>query len=317
MLGGLKQRPDFLPSAAVALTGVSWGLFWLPLRAFDEAGLQGAWATFAFYLVALLILTPFAIARWRHLRDGGAALFFTGLLTGSAFALYATSLLLTEVVRALLLFYMTPVWSTLLGAVLLKERITVARGLALVLGLAGLLVILGLDDGFPLPRNVGDWMGLLSGMAWAYGSLRVFSAETKASFEPVFAFFASGILIGVLFLLLPFEGMGEPPSGATLRATTPWLLAMVVLFVLPAMFLVFWGAARLSPGRVGILLMGEVVVGVVSAAIMTDEPFGAREIIGSLLVIGAGLIEVSRQQPAGDMKSPVAANSASPGPGAA
>lgn len=304
MFGRLKQRPDFLPSVAVAITGVTWGLFWLPFRAFDAAGLQGAWATFAFYLLALAILTPFAIVRRRQLRAGGAALFFTGLLTGSAFALYATSLLLTEVVRALLLFYLTPVWSTLLGAILLKERITIARGLALVFGLAGLLVILGIDDGVPVPRNVGDWMGLLSGMAWAYGSLRVFSAGPKQSFEPVFAFFASGILIGILFLLLPFEGIGEAPSGAALRATAPWLVAMIVLFFLPAMFLVFWGAARLSPGRVGILLMGEVVVGVASAAILTDEPFGTREIIGSLLVIGAGLIEVSRQPPGAQMKSP-------------
>ena len=27
--------------------------------------------------------------------------------------------------------------------------------------------------GLPLPRNVGDWMALLSGMVWAYGSMRV------------------------------------------------------------------------------------------------------------------------------------------------
>ena len=45
--------------------------------------------------------------------------------------------------RVLLLFSLTPVWGTLLGRVLLGERVTANRGMALALGLAGLDVILG------------------------------------------------------------------------------------------------------------------------------------------------------------------------------
>ena len=38
--------------------------------------------------------------------------------------------------------------------------------------------------------------------------------------------------------------------------------------------------------------MAEVVVGVVSAAWFTDEPFGVRELAGSVLIIGAALLGV-------------------------
>jgi drug/metabolite transporter (DMT)-like permease len=38
--------------------------------------------------------------------------------------------------------------------------------------------------------------------------------------------------------------------------------------------------------------MIEAVVGVVSAAILTNEPFGWREIIGGVLILGAGLLDV-------------------------
>ena len=54
-----------------------------------------------------------------------------GLLAGSAFALYIASINLTEVVRAILLFYMTPLWSTLLGVLVLRERLTANRIVAL------------------------------------------------------------------------------------------------------------------------------------------------------------------------------------------
>ena len=57
-----------------------------------------------------------------------------------------------------------------------------------------------------------------------------------------------------------------------------------------------YGAQRLTPGRVGILLLGEVVVGVASAALLTDEPFGWREGLGTALILGAALAEVAKQQ---------------------
>jgi drug/metabolite transporter (DMT)-like permease len=52
-----------------------------------------------------------------------------------------------------------------------------------------------------------------------------------------------------------------------------------------------WGAARLDPGRVSILLMLEVGVASLSAGLLTDEPFGWREVAGGLLILGAGVLE--------------------------
>ncbi len=51
-------------------------------------------------------------------------------------------------------------------------------------------------------------------------------------------------------------------------------------------------ASLLTPGRVGILLMSDLLVGVISAALYAGEPFGWREGADSLLIIGAALVEV-------------------------
>lgn len=288
------RRPDLLPSVVVALIGVSWGVFWLPMRLLDKIGLGGAWASLAVFATAMVLLLPVIIARRRRLVAGGTSLLITGMITGAAFALYATALVLTEIVYTILLFYLTPVWSTLLGRILLGEKITRGRLLALILGIAGLFVILGFDRGLPLPRNIGDWMALLSGIAWAYGSLRVYRSESASAWETTSAFFAGGLLVTLVAVLIPIGVTA--PSSESLVAATPWLFLLVAVYLVPSMLLLLWAASRLSPGRVGLLLMGEVVVGVISAALLTDEPFGGRELIGTILIVSAGVIEVIQRQ---------------------
>ena len=294
MLHLFDRRPDLLPSVVLALIGMSWGVFWLPMRLLDEIGLGGAWATLAVFATALVLLFPVIIARRRRLAAGGTSLLVTGMITGAAFALYATALVLTEVVYTILLFYLTPVWSTLLGRIMLGEKITRRRLLALILGIAGLFVILGFDRGLPLPRNIGDWMALLSGIGWAYGSLRLYRSETASAWESTSAFFAGGLLITLVGVLIPIDV--TTPSSESLLAATPWLFLLVAAYLVPSMLVLLWAASRLSPGRVGLLLMGEVVVGVISAALLTDEPFGGRELIGTILIVSAGVIEVTRRQ---------------------
>ena len=41
------------------------------------------------------------------------------------------------------------------------------RVAAIVVGLAGLAMILGADGQAPLPRGVGEWMSLVGGVLWS------------------------------------------------------------------------------------------------------------------------------------------------------
>ncbi len=269
-----------------------WGLYWIPVRFFIDKGLTGPWPGIAMYASALVFLLPFLWVQRRTLLANWRALIFSGMFTGAAFSLFTTSLVYTEVARSILLFYLTPIWGTLLGLAFLGERLRPGRALGLICGIGGLMIVLG-GDGLPWPRNLGDWLALISGMAWALGSMGLYRTGGVTITAQIFAF-VSGAL--VLALIGTGFSLGDPsasPARAVVFEILPYA-ALSAVYVLPMILLTIWPATRLSPARVGLLLMSEVVVGLASAAFLSGEPFGWRELIGAALIVSAALLEITR-----------------------
>ncbi len=281
------------PELVVAVAAAAWGLFWIPLREFERQGLDPGWATLTQFLAPFIILIPFAVSRWLRKRPTGIQQYRSGLLIGLAVAMYLQSLLLTDVARALILFYAMPAWGTILEVGIMGRSLTWWRGISLFLSLSGMLIILGLGDPLSLSMNLGDLMALLSGILFAIGAMQVRRAPEGASvFEQVFAFFLYGSLAALALSLLPLAQLGHPPSLEQLVVLTPWFLLISVGILIPTMWGIYWGSLHVDPGRLGILLQLEAVVGIGSAALFAGEPFGIRQAVGAVLVISAGLAEV-------------------------
>jgi drug/metabolite transporter (DMT)-like permease len=282
---------ESLAKLACALSGVTWGVFWIPMRALSAAGVAGAWAGFAFYLVPALLLLPFSLWRWREVLRGGWRLQWTGLWAGVSLVAYSDAVVFTEVIRAVLLFYLTPLWSTLLARAVLGEPITRVRWISMALAFGGLLVLFGIDRGLPVPRNAGDWMGLLSGLAWAVAAVRLRADRGSHPLDLLGAYFVWGAVFAAVVALVPFSGNTTPPDLSRFAATLPWLLPVIALIVVPGAFAAIWASMHLDPGLVGLLFMTEITVGALTAALFAGEPFGVREVLGVALISSAGLIE--------------------------
>jgi len=77
------------------------------------------------------------------------------------------------------------------------------------------------------------------------------------------------------------------------QMTTLWpYLILTALYALPMVYLTIWPAKVLTPGRIGILLMSEVVVGFGSVALFAGDPFGRFELLGAVLIVTATLVEI-------------------------
>lgn len=283
-------RIEVRASIAVAYSGIAWGLFWIPLRFMDRAGITDAWASVVFYGIPLVLFVPWIIKYWRRIWRCGWQLHFIGIATGGSLAFYSDAMLYTEVVRGLVLYYLTPVWSMILARIVLGEEITRPRIVAIVLGISGMLVMFGIDLGVPLPKNIGDWMALIGGLGWAVAAVLLRKEDGSRSAEICAVYFFYGVIAAVILALSPMAGEIEVPDFAIVTDILPWSIP-IALLVIPGAYAAFWGAPHLNPGVVGLLMMTEISVGVVTAAIWANEPFGTRELIGVILITLAGLSE--------------------------
>ena len=288
-------KSDLWPSIAVAIAASLWGLFWLPVRAIEEAGVNAYWTGPIIFGASSLLFLPILIVRCKHFLACWKSLIIPGLLAGFAFSLYILSLNLTEIVRALLLFYMSPLWSTIIGVFVLREKLTINRLAALLMAFAGLYFVLAIENEFPWPRNAGDWFALLSGLCWSIASVKLFQGGAKNIIEKVTIFMFISLAMSLGLVLMQQGSFDNAPALQPMIDSWGWIL-LIALLMYPISFFTIWPATILSPGRVGMLLMAEVLVGVISAAILLDEPFGTREIWGTVLIVGAGIVEVSRSQ---------------------
>ncbi len=224
-----RSTIESLAMVAVAAAGLAWGVFWIPLRALDEAGVAGVWAVVFFYVLPTLLLVPIILVRRRQILAGGWSLQTAGMLAGIALVCYAGALISTEVVRATLFFYITPIWSTLLAKIVLSEPITASRWGTIGLGLIGLLIIVKADTGMSGGLNIGDWMGIAGGLIWAAAAVYMKSNEDGNGVDFTLSYFAWGSAAALVLVILPLDGSGSIPGWETTQDVLLWMAPVALI----------------------------------------------------------------------------------------
>lgn len=283
-------RTIFLASLTIVAFGMIWGLYWLPLRQIDALGVTGPWGTVAIMVVAVVVMAPWGWRGRRALRASHPLAIASLILGGCSLMFYSLGLLYGRVAIIVILFYLTPIWSTLIGRYLMGWPITRARILALLAGIAGLVLMLGADGEVPVPRGLGEWLGLTSGLMWAVASIGIKVQATAGPAESTFLF-AVGALGGGLILaplVAPFPDIAALPNLGTVAF---WVVFCAVLWWALSIVGLLWATTKLEPARVGILMISEVLVSVASAALIAGEFLSPVELLGGTLVLVAGVLE--------------------------
>ena len=88
-------------------------------------------------------------------------------------------------------------------------------------------------------------------------------------------------------------GIVEIPTGDLFARVMPMTALLSIVAFLPAVCVLFWAQKFLFPGRVGLLMMSEVLTAVITASLLLpEERMSVVEWTGAALIIGACLVEV-------------------------
>jgi drug/metabolite transporter (DMT)-like permease len=275
-------------------SGLVFGIYWIPLRALESAGFEGMWASTVFNGVSTLVIVPLVIYHWHRFLHRRWRFHIICFGVGLGYALYASAFVYTEVVSAIVLFYLMPIWGFLLARWFIGDPITPVRWLSMLIAFAGLWTILGKGSAIPLPQNAGDWMSLSSGLIWAGLALMILTDKNAKPLDYAAGFVGWGfITCFVSAMIATHFGYSQAPDWSALEGELIWLVPFAVIIIVPAAVATIYTPTKLNPGIVGLLFMTEISVGTITAAMWAGEPFGTRQVIGIVLITIAGILETA------------------------
>ena len=276
------------PIAVLLFSASLWGLTWWPLKGFAAAGLSGP---------LLSVLTYGAVALfsgWLLVREFGAWRAEAGVLAalavvgGWANVAFVSALMTGDVARVMFLFYLSPVWSVLGGRIFLGERVGGRRTLAVLLALCGLWLVIGGTRSVLRPPSATDWLALSAGLAFAGSNLLARAGQRIPMASKTVAVFVGCALLSAL--ATGWQGAPVPALTFGLGAA---LLAYGAIWLVLATATWQYGVTHLESGRAGIVLAGELLVGVLSAHWLGETSLGGAEWLGGGLIAAGALLEAT------------------------
>jgi len=233
-------------------------------------------------IAALFLLAVLAVCgRWAQMRAHAVPLTLVGVINSALpFCLFAYATLSVTAGFASILNATTPLWGAIVAHLWLRERLGAWRIAGLVLGLAGIVVLVWGRIGFSAGS---DGLAILAalGATASYGVAACYSRRRLADVDPLVV--ATGSQAGAAVLLAPLAAFAWPaqPASATAWASVAVMglastgLAYILYFRLIAragptqavsvtflvpVFATAWGALLLGERVTGRMLAGGLVV---------------------------------------------------------
>ncbi len=276
-LAPLTFRSITLPLAAL-------GLLLIARRSGDSIRIPREWWG------RIVVLALFNIAGWN-----GFVLFGVQLLPAG---------------RSAILAYTMPIWATLIAMAVLHEPLNLRKGVGLMLGMAGMAVLLGEDIRHIGTTPFGAIMILCAAILWATGTVLLRKWKPPVAQNTLVGWM---MLIGwlPLAILAPFLDPNPPSYLLHLSGTTWFAIAYNIFLAGTLAHWAWFTLARTLPVAVSSLSSLPVpVVGVFAGMLFLGERPGPTEFIALALVM-ASLFAVLFQ-PAERTKPPAAASEPSP-----
>lgn len=286
-----KFISTFFPILCLLYTAIMWGIIWYPLRLLEDAGMQGVWTTLVIYGVSLLLGLALSYRHTGQFFKNPFNLFMIALTSGWCNVAFVLAIIDGNVVRVLLLFYLSPVWTVMFGWWILNERISRTNLLVLLVAIVGALVMLWdpqLD--YPWPQDASDWLALSSGFTFALSNVYI-RREQEVSVRVKTSVSWIGV---VLVALLVMASQSEPLPQVGISV---WWAA-IALGVFGTFFMtlaVQYGVTHMPVHRSAVILLFELVAGAVSSQLLTDEIISPWEWAGGLLIVVAAYLAATSQ----------------------
>ena len=254
----------------------------IPLPSGTIAFFRGLIGTLTLALVMLVMKKRPDVAAIKRnlvlLLVSGAAIGFNWILLFEAFNH-------TSVATATLCYYMAPMIVVVLSPFLLREKMTIKRVCCVVVTLVGAVLLSGVLNG----GDVG-----LRGMLLGFGAALLYASVILMNkfLKEIGAYDKTIIQLGAAaVVMLPYTLLAERVTVADFTPTAILLLLVVGVFHTGISYAMYFGSVGMLPAQtVAIFSYIDPALAVILSALVLQEPIGAPEIVGAILILGSAVV---------------------------
>jgi drug/metabolite transporter (DMT)-like permease len=278
----VTARQHGLAIAVLAAISLVWGFNWVVLKIGVRHADPFEFLAWRFALASVCLFGAAAMLRRPVRLVHAPQVLLIGLLqTTATFALATWALKSGAVGKTAVLNYTMPFWVTLLAWPLLGERPSPAQGVALGVGLLGLVLLIH-PQGVP---GVPEILALASGIVWGLGVVVTKRLQTRTGIDTL-SLIAWQVLMGgaALALLAALFPGPRPAWNAQLVFAIVYNGALVSAL---GWFLWFWALARLDAGLASFGILAVPVLGALFSAALLGERPSTLEWGGMALIVAA------------------------------
>ncbi len=194
---------------------------------------------------------------------------------------YALAVIEGHLIRVMLLFFLSPVWTIPLAYFILKEAIKLRHTLAAFLCIIGACIILWHPNILDTGLGLGDIYGIIGGIGFALTNVLARLLSSFSVKEKSYAIWIGVVLMALITILfVPFSFNLDSINFSSFS-----LILMVGFILLLATLIIQHGLRLVDAVRAGPIFLFEIIIVAVSGYVLVNEVIFMKDFFGGLLIM--------------------------------
>lgn len=258
---------------------------YIPLPSSIVALIRGCIGTL--FLLAVVVCSRKKMD-WKSIRRNVFLLLLSGAAIGFNWIFLFEAYNFTSVATATLCYYLAPIIVILASPLVLKEKLTVKKGICAAVALVGMVLVSGVTENGA--AGIGEMKGIFFGLAAAalYASVILMNQKIRSisAYDKTIAQLAVASIVLLPYVLLT-EDFGQMEFSAL---SISLLLVAGIVHTGIAYWMYFGSMGHLKAQTVALFSYLDPILAIVLSMLVLQEPMTVSAGIGAVMILGAAFI---------------------------
>ena len=273
---------SYLPMLSLLFGAFVWGIIWYPYRLMAQAGVSGIYSSFYVFILTLAIALPYFFITKKNISIWSKDFWMLSFVAGYTNISYVLAVIDGEVVRVMLLFYLSPVWTIFLSHFMLNENTQKRHYIAAFLSLLGAFVMLWQPNSFIHLDSKSDWFALSSGIGFAMTNVMTRKHQHMTINQKALAIWIGVIMVATICIMFDTDRM---PSLDFFKPVDGLIAIIIAICLFFSTLLVQYGVTQINAVEASSFFLFEIVIASISSYLLVGETMIMREWLGGMMIM--------------------------------